>query len=564
VPVRLRSPLDARLVRALVVAVAATVPVVARAQAVLGPGDDATTPTRGRLRITIGNEWERYTEQYVGGATGAAQPLAAALQSDSLGPRQLPSLAPTEQALARLSGDASFRLTLGRSVAGANTNITRTPITAELGLLHRLALVVTLPIVRTRTVIFFNVNPTGAGGNVGANPARLGDATAVARAAEIYSQVRVADSTLAARLAECRGGSTAAYCAAILSDQAAVEALIVEARQFAQDFALVYGVGAAPGAFVPQEGSAAQQGIERHIGALRQSFSTYQVGGITDTVPVAATAAVGQRDLDRILTDSSLRIDLGAIRTVDRLWIGDLELGARLAFLNTLSSSERRAPRGFNVRSTLGALLRLGTGHAPAPDTLFAVPTGDGQTDVEMRSRTDVIFGRRLWANLDARYGWQLPDRRTLRIRDAPLDFLAPLYTRREVRRDLGDYFELGVTPRLVLSRYFAVGALYDFRRKYRDAYSGRFVVDTAVTGMAAPLTLDASTLGRDTGTEAHRVGVGFAFSTLAAYESGKVSWPFEVSYQHLETVAGRGGYLPKSSEDRVSVRVQTRLFWWR
>src|SRR5258705_6830781 len=67
------------------------------AQSGVGPLDDATPIPRGWIRFGVLNAWTRYDSRF--GANGALDPLGAPLSTDSLGPRQLPLLAPVEGAL---------------------------------------------------------------------------------------------------------------------------------------------------------------------------------------------------------------------------------------------------------------------------------------------------------------------------------------------------------------------------------------------------------------------------------------------------------------------------------
>src|SRR4051794_4987924 len=84
----------------------------ALAQSGIGPLDDATPIPRGWIRFGVLNAWTRYDGRF--GSNGSLDALGAPLSTDSLGPRQLPLLAPVEGALQTLTNNPLQRLTFGR------------------------------------------------------------------------------------------------------------------------------------------------------------------------------------------------------------------------------------------------------------------------------------------------------------------------------------------------------------------------------------------------------------------------------------------------------------------
>jgi hypothetical protein len=54
----------------------------------------------------------------------------------------------------------------------------------------------------------------------------------------------------------------------------------------------------------------------------------------------------------------------------------------------------------------------------------------------------------------------------------------------------------------------------------------------------------------------AHQIGFGFTYSTIVGPNRAPGAIPFEVSYNHLETLAGSGGPVYKTFRDRVELRV--------
>ena len=160
------------------------------------------------------------------------------------------------------------------------------------------------------------------------------------------------------------------------------------------------------------------------------------------------------------------------------------------------------------------------------------------------------------------RYTAQLPDDQVVRITDVPERVLAASYRQQKVRRDLGDFFELEATPRVVLTNWVALAGQYYYRNKQSDRYSGSFTIPAAVTGFG-DLALDASTLNQETVAREHRVGGGLSLSSVQAFTANRFPLPGELTYTFQQTVDGYGGGVPRLSLHQVQLRLYAR-FWGR
>jgi hypothetical protein len=203
---------------------------------------------------------------------------------------------------------------------------------------------------------------------------------------------------------------------------------------------------------------------------------------------------------------------------------------------------------------------RFATGTIDLPTNYLDYGTGKGNTAVEVRSFTDILYGRHFFASVLARYTVEMPDQQLRRITDTPRQVYSEAYRERLVDRNLGDHLQIEVIPRWVLNDFFSVGAQYLFRHTGEDTYTGTFVVPTTVSRLAAPLTLDASTLRIETDATEQRVGLGLTFSTVAAHARHKASLPVEVQYFNSRTISGSGGAVPKLSIHTLQVRLYPRL----
>lgn len=563
---RRRSRVPVRLVAscaALALTLARPAPIAA--QRVLGIGEDATIPDAGTLRLRVGVEWTRFNERFgrPDSSGGRLQRLGAAFAPDTLGVRQVAVLAPLRDELRTLADIPSLGLSLGSPTADAEATVVRIPIDIELGLGRRLSLVARVPVVNSRVDVVFD--PRGrAPGNVGLNPAFTNSAFRKANAA-LVTQLAAARTRLQAALATCAASATTAQCTAVNANRANAQALLAATSAFAAGVAAVYGTDSVTGSpFVPVAGSSAQRAIEGRAAALNSLYRAYLGLGASDANPIAGVPAgaptvMSLGDIQTALTDSAFGYALDSLTTVQRVGVGDIEIGAKFLLLDTFGSRAPGAtpPRRVALRTAVGALVRLSTGKPPSPDNLVDIGTGDGQTDVEGRAVSDIFVGRRFWASAVARVGIQLPDRRTERVPDFVGELLVPLSRRGVVDRKLGDYVELEVTPRYVFGNSLAVAAQYGFRHKGADRYSGTFP-GTDPSGAAADV--NASALDGPGATTEHRFGAGVVFSTLSAYTAGRARLPLEVSYTHFQTLAGSGGQ-PKRFVTRLELRVFPRFF---
>jgi hypothetical protein len=554
---------------ALTLAALAGAPSPARAQAVLGVGDDALVLPRGVLRIRtlyqVAEFDERYGMNTPGRESGALEPLAIDFNLDTVGVTTFRNLAPLETGLRSLSGISTFGLSLGRTIVNADVTVTATPIVAEFGLTENLSIGLLVPIVRTRNEVFFQANPEGSQNNVAFNPA-LAVQAARDQNTTLVLQLLGAAETLETGI---ESSTAPGYCQTAAGAATSGCTLVNSTRTFAGGIAGVYGTNPITGLstagspFVPLESSDVQLAIEARIAAFDQAYQG-ALGSdvITATAPFGAVAPLSTADAQTILTNAAFGINADPLETIERTGLGDIELGAKFRVLDTFAKrgASRFTPSGINYRASLGANVRFGTGEEGAANNFVDVGTGNGQTDIEGRAFVDVLLGRRFWTSVVGRYGIQLADKQTMRITDVPERALAPQYREHLVDRDLGDYYEFEAVPRLMINKYFGIAGTYFYRHKYEDRYEGTFMVPAAVTGFG-DLELNAATLNQQTEAFEHRFGGGFTFSTLAAFDEGKARIPLELIFHHFQTTRGYGGNVPKLFVNQLQLRVYARLF---
>lgn len=534
------------------------------AQSVRGLGDDALTAPRGAIRVQFSTSITDFSQRYGKGTPGrpdgSLEPLGQDFSIDSLGVAQFPGLAAAETALRSLTGNAGFRLTLGRSVLTSSVRTQTTPIALEAGLTNWLSIGVMVPIVSARKQVSFNLNSRVGDGNVGANPARF-EAAAADTNARLVNQMTAARAAFVTRYDGCVATPSGTGCAQVLASGAE---LIGNAQTFIQNLQQVYGTTRGAGAaFVPVVGSAADSIIRTRVTNFRTQYERF---GVTSLLPATVgprrAATMTPATLQRAIADTTLGLLAAPFGTVTHQGLGDIEVAVKLRLFDSFglsSDTVRFQPRGLNFRQSVAGVYRLGTGSIDDPDDYLDIGTGQGQNDVELRSFTDITYGRKFFASLIARYTVQLADEQERRITDRPEDAFAPAYRQRLVSRDLGDQLEVEITPRWILSDFFSIGAQYLIRNKAEDSYSGQFQVPISESGLSSPLVLDASTLRFETAELEQRVGFGMTFSSVASHARGKAKLPIEVQYFNSRTVSGSGGAVSKLSIHQLQIRLYPR-----
>jgi hypothetical protein len=541
------------------------------AQPVRGIGEDALTPPRGSIRIQVSTSITDFSQRYgrntAGRRDGSLEPLTADFSVDTLGIGLFPGLAPVQNALRTLTGNSAFTLSLGRSAVTSSVRTQVTPLFIEAGLSSRLSLGVLVPVVSSRHLVSVNVNGR-AGGNVSYNPTRTGTGIDAPSAVNttLVTQLTTARDQLAALFTSCTANPAASTaCPGVLAN---APALTASATAFADAVATVYGTTATRGTasrFVPYAGSAADSAIRSRVTSFRLAFVQYGITALTPetTGPAAATAALTPDGLQRAILDTAiLGLGASALGTITRQGLGDIELSAKLRLFDSFGTKRdtmRFAPRQLAIRQSVAAAVRLGTGTFDAPEDYLDVGTGDGQTDIEFRSFTDIVHHRKFFTSIVGRYTMQLPDQLLRRITETPEQAFAPLWSERLVDRNLGDVIEVSLTPRWMINDHFSLGAQYLFRRKAEDTYEGTFDVPPSESGLPTATRLDARTLALETAGTEQRIGWGLTFSTFAAHARGAASFPVELQYFNSRTVTGSGGNVPKLSIHQVQLRIYPR-----
>ena len=548
---RIRSTLAAIALSTFVLALSAR---AAHGQTALSHTDDATPVPRGSVRVTITNGWTRYDTRFA--EDGLTRGLGDELSTDSLGPRQLPKLAPIEAALQTLTNDPAQRLTFGKLDARSDARVVTTPIAIEYGISRRLSVGVVVPLVQTRRSVQLRVNEhtatdTTRRGNTGLIPVsrRLDAATTNAA---LVASLTTAAGNLTALLGRCQIDPTASECAPIRGQEAAAAAAAQRASAFAAGVRTAYGVTEQTAVVAPLTGSALAAQIEAQRVALAAQLAAFTPGITLGTLFNAPTEFSYADFQGRNTVPGLLQSDFGggldSIRTTERVGIGDVEIRAAFMLIDRMQP-DTLAPTRLRFRIGIGGSYRFATSVADTARNLMDIGTGEGP-GAELRTALDVIAGR-VGATVAGRYSTSFA-----RTVDAALvgypegGFPYPSFG--PVNRKGGNVIGVDVTPRLFLTEWLAFEGEYGFEHTGLPTFTGAAGEEcSACSALAGSILPAARTV--------QRAGVGLRYSTIDSYLRGRARYPIEVSYRHLETVTGDAG-APKLFRDQIQLRLFYRI----
>ncbi|MGB0722835.1 MAG: hypothetical protein ACPGU7_10620 [Gammaproteobacteria bacterium] len=172
----------------------------------------------------------------------------------------------------------------------------------------------------------------------------------------------------------------------------------------------------------------------------------------------------------------------------------------------------------------IGAGVRLGLAEADDPDDLFDVPLSDGSTDAVLRIQhfRDWGDGWDTWLNFE--FNAQFEDSVTRRVPTGPTDLLPAAASRRDLDRDLGDWFQADAELGRSFGNWRLSGTAH-FYRKGSDEYS------------LGPVRI--APLEKDTHQIANQWRAAISWSGAEAYRAGTLPLPLAVKLETQQTLGG-------------------------
>jgi hypothetical protein len=515
----------------------------ARAQMTSPTLSDATVVARGALRFTGQVQWTRIDGVFGPGGSSVL-PLGSSLTTD-LNATTLPLLASAQTSVRSMTADQALTFSAGQLTTSADSRIASVPLAIEYGLTPRITLGAVLPIVQSRTVVTSQLNgKSDSSANVGMNPAAFfGNTSAYNANAAVATALTTARTQLQALLSSCALNPAAAQCAPLNGRTAEANALLAATQSFVTGINSVYGTSAedAPGSpLVPLGGTSIQTAIDTKLTSIRSTYTSFGVNAGSGAL-AAAVAAAANAQFDSLITKVDYGIQLDSLGTTQQTTVGDIELSATAMLLNTFA-----ARGGPKLRAAASGVVRLGTGHPARANHPYDVPTGDGQTDFEVRGALDALFGR-LLTTFAGTYTVQTGSIETTRLPSVPgavfgLDFPVEGSIR------YGNMASARINPRFLITPALMVGAL--------GIGSWRGADEVTVTGFNPAGT----TFGNQNSLTTYAAGLTLAYSNLASAEGiGGLNFPAEVVFSHLETLGASSAGAFKDRRDTIELRLYLR-----
>jgi hypothetical protein len=506
-------------VRRLAMVACLLAPTAARAQlAPVGvPAGVVRVDLDGRMAI-----WDRRWRD------GSRESLAADIVSPALGSDLLPFLADADARIARITGQAGYRLNLGALTADAQAEDTRGSLGLALGLSRSITVFGRLPLVQVRTEVHYGVAP--GSGDAGVNPG-------TGLQGEFFGEFDASLAALGARIAAGDFDGDPAL-------KARAQDALSSGSALRDDLFGLLGDPATASPFVPIATSPAGAAIDARVASLQTSLaSDFGVGGFT-APPALPDALAGSDAFIAILSDPLGPFGLrpGGTKVTFR---GDAEAGVALTLVDRW---DRAGPSG-GFRTAIEGLVRFPTGRLAQPDRVLGLGTGDGQTDVEFRLTSDLGAGR--WGvRAEAGYNRQLAADYVLRVAP-PTQPLASIDLLSAVHRDPGDIVSLAARPFFRLAPSFALQASATYWSKGADEVA-------YVTSADEIPGVDAAVLAQDSKATATTLGFGFTYSNLGRYRPGGRGLPVDASWSYERVIGASGGIVP----DRHVMRARFRVYF--
>lgn len=554
-----------RLIALLLAAVmAAATP--AAAQRVLGMGDDGSTLPSGMLRLTFGGLWDRANERY--DADGKLHVLGSSATTASWNGRYDSRLAAATPLVSTLSGLSSFDASLGALTIARRDAAADAAVGVALGLTTRIMLGVRLNIASHAIEPNVVINPGRTEGTMGFNPAWTNTAAAN-RNALVLTQLDSAVAQLSRRVTQCVATPASAGCATLLPNVSTAQSLLANATSFATALNQLYGgrKGSAGLPFVPVSNGAAQQAINQRLLGYRDQFVALGNSALGTLGPTGG-AVFSQTDVATLLGDSLYGYQLRPLRAVHAYGPGEATVYLKARLFET-TGEDAEAIRGFAVRQSASVAVRLSGGSKPLADEPFAPVTGTGSGGVAVQSFTDIWYGNRFSASVVLGFDQGQPASYAARVAAASAPSVGgvafPFVMRvRELQlsRTPGSRVDLSVTPRVALTGNLWLGATWQMAQQASDTWT-TMSSPVGSFGDALVSSTDVQTWAAGTDWSEQRLAVGGTYSTVAAEREGRARLAFDVTYEHQQTMTGRGWRVPHLTADVLTVRWYPRA-WGR
>jgi hypothetical protein len=467
---------------------------------------------RGSLLFEFGGGAQSVSRTYRSNG-GEASPLGESFFIPGLGADEVPALAPAEDRLRALAGEPETpRLRLGSTRGRFSANEQMLPMRLSYGVLDRLTVGITVPVVRRRVDALLRLSPDGA--NVGQNPA---DGTQSGVPAFLSgSQAALSDLQAAVDAWCAENGEGDPQCQS-------GRALTEEFSSFLAALSTAYEEEA----LFPLAGSDLGGLLAARWTAVRDGAAGWNAEA-PESLPLAIQGIGDEAFRSLILEPAWGPTGFPGETPRAFLVLGDVEAHVAWALLNPDPAGREESVR---IRSSLVGTVRFPTG---TPDSLRTVAPLDpprGVGAVELKSVSDILLPGRFAALAVVQVGrWGSRDL-TLLAPDPGRPFI-PGATRAQVRWTPGDHLRVAVTPRFHLHHALSLGAGWSFLARGADRYES---LDPEGPAPFQP----------ERGPRLHRLSLELRFAALEPPASEAMLRPLEFMIRGSRTVSGSGPLAP-------------------
>lgn len=161
------------------------------------------------------------------------------------------------------------------------------------------------------------------------------------------------------------------------------------------------------------------------------------------------------------------------------------------------------------------------TGKVDSPDILTDISFGDGSWDFFSGLMCDQKLGAGVTLNQYAKFTYQAPARRVLRMKTADESLAVE---RRSIGYKLGNKFDAGLSIQYANELGIELGLGYIYARKGTDNYD-------------APSDDVAEELARDSDSQSNSVELKMGYSSIPAFKRKEIPVPFSVGLQYQQLV---------------------------
>ncbi|TVP77759.1 MAG: hypothetical protein EA352_03045 [Gemmatimonadales bacterium] len=431
--------------------------------------------------------------------------LGQALLGTPLTAEVFPALVEEEERLRTLVGQPDTDLRAGTFSGRFEVNDQRAILRAGWGVLDRITVGASVPLVRRRIDAGLAARLDGA--NVGRNPSALSNMvefrSALSGAME-DAQTNV-DSVCQTM------GSGSPECAEAQETLGGVENFVGELEAVLDE-----------GFLFPLEGSTPGADLRLRWADQRAALAGLDVGA-PEVLPLAVQA-IRHQDVGTHLVGPVWGLDGFPLETPETtVEMGDLE--AHLV-LGLLDGSEIELPWEVRIRSSVEVTLRLGTGTPDSTALLAPVVEPRGVSGGGLRVVTDLVRPARL--GLRTEMAWRTFRDGTGRLLgvdpEAPWN---PAAARADVQGGPGDQLRISATPRFILAPGLSLGAGWQWIRMAEGQWA------TVASGEDAPSEVRRPALSQ------HRAALEFRFTGWELDVTPGVRFPVEVLGRASWTFAG-------------------------